>query len=111
MNTKPKRRWYQFSLRTFFVLVTLVCVGFGYWVHWSKDWIRQRHEFKQKLLGVSFLDDGPQPAAPAGLWVFGEYGNGSLWFLELNDNDLETAKRLFPEAKISIGTDSSYRIR
>jgi len=41
----PRRRSYQFSLRTFLVLVTLVCVGFGWWVHWSREWISQRHEF------------------------------------------------------------------
>jgi hypothetical protein len=39
-----KRRWYEFSLQTFCVLVMLASAGFGYWKYWSKAWIRQRHE-------------------------------------------------------------------
>ena len=30
-ETKPKRRWFRFSLRTLFVLVTIIGVGAG-WV-------------------------------------------------------------------------------
>ena len=29
-ETKPKRRWFRFSLRTLFVLVTIIGVGAGY---------------------------------------------------------------------------------
>ena len=35
MPTPPRRRWYQFSLRTMFVVVTLACIGFGWWVQRS----------------------------------------------------------------------------
>src|SRR5689334_4890285 len=31
MNEKPKRPWYQFSLRTLVILMTLVCVYFASW--------------------------------------------------------------------------------
>src|SRR5215813_3026522 len=44
MNSNPKRRWYQFSLRTFLVVMIIASAAFGYWVHWSREWIRQRHE-------------------------------------------------------------------
>jgi hypothetical protein len=37
----PRRRWYQFSLRTMFVLVTVACVVLA-WVGYSLNWIRQR---------------------------------------------------------------------
>src|SRR4051794_29763207 len=28
----PKRRWYQFSLRTMLILITLICVACGLWL-------------------------------------------------------------------------------
>src|SRR5436305_1616614 len=70
---KPKRRWYQFSLRTFFVLVTLVCVGFGYWVHWSKEWIRLRKEWRDEHR-MPMWSEPKVIAPPRGLWLFGEEG-------------------------------------
>ncbi len=32
MNTQPKRRWYQFTLLRLFAVVTLISVGFGFWL-------------------------------------------------------------------------------
>ena len=32
MSDKPKRRWYQFSLKTLLVVMTLLCVGPGGYV-------------------------------------------------------------------------------
>lgn len=40
MPNKPRRRWLKFSLRTFFVLLTLLAVWLGYHV----NWIRERRE-------------------------------------------------------------------
>ena len=30
-ETKPKRRWFRFSLRTLFVLVTIICISRLVW--------------------------------------------------------------------------------
>ncbi len=30
---KRKRRWLTYSLRTFFLIVTVACFAFGYWAH------------------------------------------------------------------------------
>ena len=38
--TAPKRRWFRFSLRMMFVVVTV----FGCWLGYELNWIRQRHE-------------------------------------------------------------------
>jgi len=35
-NTKPRRRWYQFSLRTLLIVVTLSAVPLG-WVGWKLE--------------------------------------------------------------------------
>ena len=33
---QPKRRWYQYSLRTLLILVTLVAVGLSSWLEWQR---------------------------------------------------------------------------
>jgi hypothetical protein len=105
MNAKPRRRWYQFSLRTFFALVTLTCIGVGYWVHWSKDWIRQRHEALQTIAmdmsgpGYSYASSTPidGPKAPWSLWLFGESG---IRIMQCESPHFEQVQRLFPEARV-----------
>ena len=38
MDEKPKRRWFRFSLRMLFVLVTVLCV----WIGWNANIVRER---------------------------------------------------------------------
>jgi hypothetical protein len=38
--TAPRRRWFAFSLRALFVVVTV----FGCWLGYQLNWIRERHE-------------------------------------------------------------------
>jgi hypothetical protein len=95
---RPKRSWYQFSLRTMFVVVTLVCVGLGgfsWWAQQSREWIRQRRDFLYRQYVKT-----PEPTlAPSGLWLFGEKGVGVIWcYPEIAD----AARQLFPEATIKI---------
>ena len=98
MTTVPRRRWYQFSLRTIFVLVTIACAGFGYWVHWSKEWIRQRHELLQQYrLNDGKLQGQNATRAPGGLWLFGEPAITELFCYPDQEED---AQRLFPELQI-----------
>src|SRR5262245_5702551 len=78
----PSRR-FRYSLRTLFVVVTLLCVWLGY----SLNWIRQRREFiaEQQARDAVITKWGGEiasphppgqaaPRAPAGLWLFGESG-------------------------------------
>jgi hypothetical protein len=102
MDAKPKRRrWYQFSLRTLLIVFTLTCVGFAWWVHWSKEWIRQRHEALATLpIEIIDLGNGDHVHAPGGLWIFGEAGVDAVrWFAE-DQARMEKIKQLFPEAVI-----------
>src|SRR4051794_24931694 len=99
MNAKPKRRWFQYSLRAMLVVMTIVCVGLGCWVHRSKQWIRQRQEWLANHPGQSGLNIGPtlpQPLAPFRLRLFGEPGMPCIYATP-GDARLE-ATRLFPEA-------------
>ena len=75
-ETKPKRRWFRFSLRTLFVLVTIACIWLGY----SFNWIRQRHDYLKAHPGAVRVPD-PNEAlaiAPAMLWLLGEKGQTRL---------------------------------
>src|SRR4051812_35020701 len=45
--TKPRRRWFQFSLRTMLIAMVLSSGLFGSWVRWSREWISQRREALQ----------------------------------------------------------------
>jgi hypothetical protein len=47
-EAKPKRRWFRFSLRTLFVLVTIVGIAAG-WVRYQTNWVQQRREFLNAL--------------------------------------------------------------
>jgi hypothetical protein len=36
-NSKPKRRWYQFSLRTLLLVMMVFCVWVGVRVNWARN--------------------------------------------------------------------------
>jgi hypothetical protein len=94
-ETKPKRHWFSFSLRTLFVLVTIIGVGAA-WVTYQLDWIRDRHKFLQNW-GVVVLAEIPKSETAWNFWLFGERQVARLSVpLPLRSS----ASRLFPEAEI-----------
>jgi hypothetical protein len=113
MTPAPKRRWFAFSLRMMFVVVTIL--GFAMsWVVYQLNWIRERHAFRENHFWISVVSGwDPEVQAPGLLWLFGEDGvyQFSLIFADatpgrpksLNMSEkktLENAKKLFPEAII-----------
>ena len=95
MTLAPNRRWFAFSLRTMFIVVTVlgIAAGFGNWINNQRHWIRQRHEFLAMGLnesmtvideGRSLIDlnrfpgDGGFRRAPGVLWLLGEKGIKNL---------------------------------
>ena len=76
----PGRRWFQFGLRTMFVVVTLVAAFLAY----QLNWIRKRHRFlvfvdrndHTQVLGEWINPKRPRnskaPRAPWLLWLIGE---------------------------------------
>ena len=126
----PKRRWPQFSLRTMFVVVTVLAVPLG-WIGYSLNWIRQRHEFHKlhetrisslhNEIGhfeftyriVETAPDKPKNIstmhARAVLRLFGEEAFPGLVLIYVSSepnvaasrtSDIQRAKELFPEATI-----------
>jgi hypothetical protein len=74
-----KRRWFRFSLRTMFVVVTVVAIFVGYHVHW----IRERHSLLDRAKqppGRDIIELPGEPlSAPGLLWLFGERGVAEIW--------------------------------
>jgi hypothetical protein len=93
-----QRRWLRFSLRTLFVLVTLVAI----WAAYSAHWIRQRREFVRKLESDSWpftvAEFNSAIFAPGLLGLFGEDGVETITLAI--EPDMAEARRLFPEAQI-----------
>src|SRR5262245_51059211 len=75
-EAQPKRRWFQFSLRMLFVLVTLVAIFFG----WQLRWIKYRRDYLKNHHFATKLSDArnPSPIAPWLLWIWGEQGQFKL---------------------------------
>lgn len=116
----PKRGWFQFSLRTLFVAMTLVACAFLY----PLNWIHERHkllnenEARMKLAGKTWWDFNrvsgawcpprPPAQAPFILRLFGENALDRATFLYIVDESPEgvtpemlRAQRLFPEANLN----------
>jgi hypothetical protein len=105
-EAKPKCRWFRFSLRTLFVLVTIAgaCAG---WVAYQLNWIRERHAVLQTHGGgelVTFYIEPQPPPWPLGL--FGEPSQSGNVFIPFRESELKYAHSLFPEAGFAAIPDS-----
>src|SRR5262249_2090428 len=97
----PRRRWFRYSLRTFFVLLTIFGVWLGVQVKWMRD--RQQAVEHYSTRGVVLF----WPALPANIqkapWpirLLGEKAAISrMAFLRgVTDGECNRLQRLFPEA-------------
>jgi hypothetical protein len=102
MTPAPKRRWFRWSLRTMFVVVTV----FGCWLGYQLNWIRQRHQLiseQRLLLGELTWMLGEQPdRAPWNMRLFGETGWQTITLVipkNAPKRYVDDARRLFPEAE------------
>jgi hypothetical protein len=71
MTPATKRRWFRFSLRTLFVVVTLLCCWLGY----QLNWIRQRHAVLSRpgvYAEFEAIGSKKQHLAPLSLRLFAE---------------------------------------
>ena len=105
MTPAPKRRWFRFSLRTLFVVVTMF--GVACWLGWNLRVVRQRDDaiwlIESKGGQVDFAQPGSEQfEVPLVFRLFG--GRSVEWLmapmLDFTAEDCDRFKRLFPEAKI-----------
>jgi hypothetical protein len=116
---KRNRRWFQFSLRSLTIGVTLLAVPCAY-VGYNLNWIRERDAARKSLIGRTLFDSGmdyrnrrfltgyPLRLAPWSLRILGETGAG-IWILDIPKSDpvIEQLRRLFPEASIQGRPDAN----
>jgi hypothetical protein len=96
MDEKPRQRRFRFSVRTLFILVTIVAI----WIGWSFNWIRQRREFVRPGNELGAAVSTGEVRAPGMLWIFGEQGAQVVLLFTDKESDFERARRLFPEAHV-----------
>jgi hypothetical protein len=105
MSETPKRRWFRFSLRTLFVVVTVAAIAVG-WVVYHLDWMRQRRQALEShaILVPVACDFGlGQCRTPWPLWILGEADVGAVSFAlpsSTSDEEVERIRRLFPEVDV-----------
>jgi hypothetical protein len=46
MPTPPRRRWYQFSLRTMLIIMVVAAAAFSWWAQSSRERIGLRQEWR-----------------------------------------------------------------
>jgi hypothetical protein len=117
-NQPKPRRWFRFSLRTLFVLVTVLCVWLGDQLNWigqrhdAMEWLKCRGQVCEKGIGLACGCTGKVPRAPFPLNLMGETGVLSITFfredLQSDEPKAFRLSRLFPEAEYSVLTEDDH---
>jgi len=112
---KPRRRWFQFRLRTLLIGVALLGAACSYVAHEVK-FVRDRQVFLNASLShfcfSQEMTDDDTTITGVRRWL-GDTGMKVITFMPLfdgppenSDEELRTARRLFPEARVvRVGSD------
>ncbi|HZZ73585.1 MAG TPA: hypothetical protein VFE24_15130 [Pirellulales bacterium] len=111
ITAPPKRHWHQFSLRTLFVVVTLLAIPCAY-VGWQAKIVVKRKVMIEKIVegGGAFSYFVP-PIPPANYappesvpWCRHLLGDCEVWIIappaSMEDDQAYAIKEMFPEAKV-----------
>lgn len=102
MTAKPKRRWYQFSLRSFFAVITLVGIGLGWELYWFKtrrDWL----EAKNYVAAFPATGVRRVPHPHLLLALFRQEAMSQILLRNASEAEVANVRRLFPEADVVSG--------
>jgi hypothetical protein len=102
MDATPKRRWYQFSVRSLFVVITL----FGIWLGWQLYWFKTRRDWLEAQNYVAAF-----PAAGARklphpqllITLFHQEAMSQILLRNASQEEIAKVQRLFPEADVVSG--------
>ncbi len=99
VSETPKRRWYQFSLRSLLIAVTLLCVVCGY-IGWQAKIVKQRRyeiEARSSPRFVVYRGKRTLPNGPN--WLRLALGDMPVqWISSRNAANADMLRTLFPEA-------------
>lgn len=108
--TKRKRRWYQFSLRTLMIAVTLFSISTA-WVGSQVKIVRDRRaifdDLDRSLPNAYAIRLGSRHVNPVRRWL-GDLTIESVSFISFaTHEEVERARLAFPEASIVLAIDDS----
>jgi hypothetical protein len=100
--TAPKRRWFAYSLRTMFVVVTVLGI-LGGWLAWQMGAVHER----DKLIAAHVARDMSNPDSSRIPLVWSILGASPVNSIglpagEFSDDDLAHYRAAFPEADVSL---------
>ncbi len=112
---KRKRRWFQFSLRSLIIVVTLLAVACGY-VAWQAKIVRERKAMRERWSGKVWFrtpDMGsgsipPPPTQPPAkvTWLrelLGDEAMEGIWLPnDTPQSEVDQIKALFSESKVEM---------
>jgi hypothetical protein len=99
--SKPKRRWFRFSLRTLFIVLTAVFL----WLGWTVSAIRERKQLLAELVkeGRGVIDYDPSNSSLP--WHRRALGDTYLMMVDFSpdtpDEMIERVRKTFPEAMLT----------
>ena len=102
MTPQPQRRWYQFSLRSFFVVITL----FGIWLGWELYWFKTRHDWlaaKNYLAAFPAAGARKVPHPQLVIALFRQEAISQILLDNASEAEVARVRRLFPEADVVSG--------
>lgn len=112
MPTPPRRRWFRFSLRTMFVVVTVFAV-FLAWPVGEWRFVQHRkvvlHEVRSSF--GSYMGTWPgKPSRHAGIGrLFGDVSVDEIALIpDTTEAQLARVRAAFPEADVYIATDAGF---
>ena len=102
MSDKPKRRWFQFSLRSFFAVIAL----FAAWLGWELYWFKTRRDWLEaKNYVAAFPATEVRIVAHPHLliWLFRQEAMSQILLRNASEAEVDKVRTLFPEANVVSG--------
>jgi hypothetical protein len=97
---KRKRRWFQYSVRTLMIVVTLLAVGSGY-VGWQAKIVRERDALSEKRDGVFMVIAVDDTEVPLVRRMLGDHQYMAVLFDDAPPEAiLRRYRAAFPEAEV-----------
>ena len=94
MSALPKYRWFQFSLKTLLVIITLLCLGPGGYVAYEQNKVRRQREAVEAIgkLGGIVVYDHSAPARSATMrQILGDESFGNVAWVRFDNSRVTDA--------------------